>query len=164
VRTGSVAVGYVFPLRASVVVFYARFEYTLPAQYALSGRNNIAIVAGVDFGTLSGRVTLFDSARGRLGQAACEYPLHLRPHEPEFATQSHRGHMRYARAGRRCKVRAALSELSQVVFCAWNAERCGCASRECFAEVISHRAGSVTKLGDRVSLRYVRTGACLPEL
>jgi L-ribulokinase len=54
----------------------------------------MAIVAGVDFGTLSVRVTLFDSAKGRLGQAACEYPLHRRPHEPEFATQSHRDHMR----------------------------------------------------------------------
>ncbi len=49
----------------------------------------MAIVAGADFGTLSVRVTLLDSVRGRLGTAVAEYPLHRRRDEPDFATQSH---------------------------------------------------------------------------
>lgn len=47
------------------------------------------IVAGVDFGTLSTRVTLLDSERGRLGTASASYPLHRRREDPDFATQSH---------------------------------------------------------------------------
>lgn len=47
------------------------------------------IVAGVDFGTLSVRVTLFDSQKGRLGTASASYPLHRRKEYPDFATQSH---------------------------------------------------------------------------
>src|ERR1700758_2212190 len=53
----------------------------------------MAIVAGVDFGTLSVRVSLFDSTRGTLGSAQSEYPLHRRRENPEFATQSHADHM-----------------------------------------------------------------------
>jgi L-ribulokinase len=49
----------------------------------------MAIVAGVDFGTLSVRVTLLDSEHGRLATASCEYPLHRRRDDPDFATQSH---------------------------------------------------------------------------
>ncbi len=51
------------------------------------------IVAGVDFGTLSVRVTLLDSEHGRLGTASAEYPLLRRREEPEFATQRHTDHM-----------------------------------------------------------------------
>jgi L-ribulokinase len=51
------------------------------------------IVAGVDFGTLSVRVTLLDSARGRLGTASASYPLHRRREDPDFATQSHEDQM-----------------------------------------------------------------------
>ena len=51
------------------------------------------IVAGVDFGTLSTRVTLLDSERGRLGTAAATYPLHRRREDPDFATQSHTDQM-----------------------------------------------------------------------
>ncbi len=47
------------------------------------------IVAGVDFGTLSTRVTLLDSERGRLGTASAEYPLHRKREDPDYATQSH---------------------------------------------------------------------------
>ncbi len=47
------------------------------------------IVAGVDFGTLSVRVTLLDSERGRLGTASAEYALHRRRDDPDYATQSH---------------------------------------------------------------------------
>lgn len=54
----------------------------------------MAIVAGADFGTLSVRVTLLDSRRGRLGTASAEYPLHRRREDPDFATQSHDDQMR----------------------------------------------------------------------
>jgi len=47
------------------------------------------IVAGVDFGTLSVRVTLLDSERGRLGTASSAYPLERKREDPDFATQSH---------------------------------------------------------------------------
>ena len=49
----------------------------------------MAIVAGVDFGTLSVRVSIFDSERGRLATAAAEYPLHRKREDPDYATQSH---------------------------------------------------------------------------
>ena len=51
------------------------------------------IVAGVDFGTLSVRVSIFDSVKGRLGSAAAEYPLARKKDDPDYATQSHRDHM-----------------------------------------------------------------------
>jgi L-ribulokinase len=54
----------------------------------------MAIVAGVDFGTLSVRVSLVDSDRGLIESASSEYPLHRKRDDPEFATQSHDDHMR----------------------------------------------------------------------
>ena len=54
----------------------------------------MAIVAGVDFGTLSVRVSLVDSERGLLESAIAEYPLHRKREDPEYATQSHDDHMR----------------------------------------------------------------------
>jgi len=54
----------------------------------------MAIVAGVDFGTLSVRVSLVDSERGLIGSALSEYPLHRKREDPDFATQSHNDHMR----------------------------------------------------------------------
>ncbi len=53
----------------------------------------MAIVAGVDFGTLSVRVSIVDSRRGRLGSGVAEYPLHRRRDDPDYATQSHSDHM-----------------------------------------------------------------------
>jgi L-ribulokinase len=53
----------------------------------------VSIVAGVDFGTLSVRVSLFDSKRGRLGSATVDYPLHRTPSDPDHATQSHADHL-----------------------------------------------------------------------
>ncbi len=53
----------------------------------------MAVVAGVDFGTLSVRVSLVDSERGRLGSAVAEYPLLRRRDDPDFATQRHQDHM-----------------------------------------------------------------------
>ncbi len=49
----------------------------------------MTVVAGVDFGTLSVRVTLLDSSRGRLGTAVAEYPLKRNRQDPDQATQSH---------------------------------------------------------------------------
>ena len=54
----------------------------------------MAIVAGVDFGTLSVRVTIVDTERGRLGSGTAEYPLHRKKDDPDHATQSHDDHMR----------------------------------------------------------------------
>jgi L-ribulokinase len=54
----------------------------------------MAVVAGVDFGTLSVRVSLVDSERGLLDSAVAEYPLHRKREDPEYATQSHEDHMR----------------------------------------------------------------------
>jgi L-ribulokinase len=52
------------------------------------------VVAGVDFGTLSVRVSIFDSEKGGLGAAAAEYPLHRKKNDPDHATQSHEDHIR----------------------------------------------------------------------
>ena len=61
----------------------------------------MAIVAGVDFGTLSVRVSLVDSERGLLESAVAEYPLHRKGEDPEYATQSHDDHMRALAAATR---------------------------------------------------------------
>jgi L-ribulokinase len=53
----------------------------------------MTIVAGVDFGTLSVRVTLVDSLKGPIGTASASYPLHRRREDPDFATQSHADQM-----------------------------------------------------------------------
>ncbi len=54
----------------------------------------MSIVAGVDFGTLSVRVSIFDSAKGRLGAGTAEYALLRKKEDPDHATQSHADHMR----------------------------------------------------------------------
>ncbi len=53
----------------------------------------MTIVAGVDFGTLSVRVTLVDSKTGPIGTASANYPLHRRREDPNYATQSHADQM-----------------------------------------------------------------------
>ncbi len=47
------------------------------------------IVAGIDFGTLSVRVSIFDDQKGRLGSASAGYELIRNPQEPDHATQRH---------------------------------------------------------------------------
>ncbi|MBK9167594.1 MAG: ribulokinase [Bryobacterales bacterium] len=54
----------------------------------------MSIVAGVDFGTLSVRVSLVDHERGRLGSGTADYPLVRPKDDPDRATQSHTDHMR----------------------------------------------------------------------
>jgi L-ribulokinase len=53
----------------------------------------LRIVAGVDFGTLSTRVTLLDAERGPLGTASSTYKLKRRREDPDFATQAHADQM-----------------------------------------------------------------------
>jgi L-ribulokinase len=53
----------------------------------------MTVVAGVDFGTLSVRVTLVDSKKGPIGTASANYPLHRQREDPDYATQSHADHM-----------------------------------------------------------------------
>ncbi|HWB97391.1 MAG TPA: ribulokinase [Bryobacteraceae bacterium] len=58
----------------------------------MSGKPSV-VVAGVDFGTLSVRVSIFDSVRGRLGSATADYPLCRKKEDPDHATQRHADHM-----------------------------------------------------------------------
>ncbi len=80
----------------------------------------MSIVAGVDFGTLSVRVTLLDSAtdpsgkaRGRLATAVAEYPLKRSRQDPDQATQSHADQMSaLARATRDALTQAGIDGAS----------------------------------------------------
>jgi L-ribulokinase len=67
----------------------------------------MAVVAGVDFGTLSVRVTIVDSKRGVLGSAIATYPLHRKRSDPEYATQSHADHMRALASATRAALKKA---------------------------------------------------------
>jgi L-ribulokinase len=70
----------------------------------------MAIVAGVDFGTLSVRVSIVDSDRGLLATALAEYPLHRKREDPEHATQAHDDQMNaLARATREAVGKAGIS-------------------------------------------------------
>ena len=74
----------------------------------------MSIVAGVDFGTLSVRVSIVDSTRGILASAVAEYPLHRKREDPDYATQSHDDHMRALAEATRAAVRAAGVDGAQV--------------------------------------------------
>lgn len=67
----------------------------------------MAVVAGVDFGTLSVRVSIVDGERGMLASAVSEYPLHRKREDPEYATQSHDDHMRALAAATREAIKQA---------------------------------------------------------
>ncbi|MGO9084527.1 MAG: ribulokinase [Candidatus Sulfotelmatobacter sp.] len=67
----------------------------------------MAIVAGVDFGTLSVRVSIVDSERGLVASAVAEIPLHRKREDPDFATQSHEDHMRALAEATRQAVKSA---------------------------------------------------------
>jgi L-ribulokinase len=75
----------------------------------------MAVVAGVDFGTLSVRVSLVDSERGLLASAVAEYPLHRKREDPEYATQSHEDHMRALAAATRDVVRKSGIPTEQIL-------------------------------------------------
>jgi L-ribulokinase len=74
----------------------------------------MAIVAGVDFGTLNVRVSIVDSERGLLDSAVVEYPLHRKREDPEYATQSHENHMLALSGATREAVRKAGISSDQV--------------------------------------------------
>jgi L-ribulokinase len=67
----------------------------------------MAVVAGVDFGTLSVRVSLVDSEQGLIESASAEYPLHRKREDPEYATQSHDDHMRALASATRAVLRTS---------------------------------------------------------
>jgi L-ribulokinase len=67
----------------------------------------MAIVAGVDFGTLSVRVSIVDHRRGRLGSGVAEYPLCRTRQDPNHATQRHEDHMSALAAAARLALEAA---------------------------------------------------------
>jgi L-ribulokinase len=67
----------------------------------------MAIVAGVDFGTLSVRVSIVDSQQGRLGSGTGDYPLCRKKEDPDHATQSHADHMSALVAATRNALQAA---------------------------------------------------------
>src|SRR5947207_12102555 len=75
----------------------------------------MAVVAGVDFGTLSVRVSIVDSERGLLASANAEYPLHRKREDPEYATQSHEDHMRALAAATREVLRKAGVPADQIL-------------------------------------------------
>lgn len=54
----------------------------------------MSIVAGVDFGTASVRVSIIHSERGRLGSGSAQYPLLRSSDDADFATQRHADHCR----------------------------------------------------------------------
>ncbi|MGA3031968.1 MAG: ribulokinase [Terracidiphilus sp.] len=74
----------------------------------------MAIVAGVDFGTLSVRVTLVDSKKGPIGTASASYPLHRRREDPNYATQSHADQMAALAAATRDALKTTGVDGSQV--------------------------------------------------
>ena len=53
----------------------------------------MGVVAGVDFGTQSVRVSIVDSSRGVIGHGVSEFPVKRDRRDPDFATQSHESHM-----------------------------------------------------------------------
>ncbi len=52
------------------------------------------IVAGIDFGTLSVRVSLVDSDKGVLGSASAPYPVCRKREDPDHASQAHADHLK----------------------------------------------------------------------
>ncbi|MFN8580670.1 MAG: ribulokinase [Gemmatimonadaceae bacterium] len=53
----------------------------------------MTLVAGVDFGTESVRVSIVDHQAGVLGFGVAEYPVVRSAADPDYATQSHQSHM-----------------------------------------------------------------------
>jgi len=74
----------------------------------------MSLVAGIDFGTLSVRVSIFDRAKGRLGSGTASYPLHRPEGNPEHATQSHYDHMSALVSAMRKAIEAAQVDGQQI--------------------------------------------------
>ena len=71
----------------------ARSHHALSRLGRHEARLTMGIVAGVDFGTQSVRVSIVDSVRGVIGHGVSEYPVQRDRNDPDFATQSHDAHM-----------------------------------------------------------------------
>jgi L-ribulokinase len=67
----------------------------------------VSVVAGVDFGTLSVRVSLFSKAEGRLGSGIAEYPLNRSAQDPNYATQGHQAQMSALEQATRAALKAS---------------------------------------------------------
>ena len=93
----------------------------------------MTIVAGVDFGTLSVRVTLVDSQKGPIGTASAEYPLHRRREDPNYATQAHADQM------------AALAEATRAAL-----KSTGVDGAQVAAIALDTTGSSVVPVGDRL--------------
>jgi len=74
----------------------------------------MAIVAGVDFGTQSVRVSIFSSEQGRIGAASAEYAVKRRREDPDHATQSHADHMQALAQATQAALKAAGADGSKV--------------------------------------------------
>ena len=74
----------------------------------------MSVVAGVDFGTLSVRVSIFDKQRGKLGMGVAEYELHTSATDPQLKTQSHDDQMRALVEAMREAVRASGIDGSEI--------------------------------------------------
>lgn len=75
----------------------------------------MAVVAGVDFGTLSVRVSMVDSQQGALGCAVADYPLEPKKSDPDHATQKHHDHMDALVRAMRSALRESAVDGSQVL-------------------------------------------------
>ncbi len=93
----------------------------------------MTVVAGVDFGTLSVRVTLVDSQKGPVGTASASYPLHRRRDDPDHATQSHTDQM------------AALAEATRAVL-----EQTGSSGDAVAAIALDTTGSSVIPVGENL--------------
>ncbi len=67
----------------------------------------MSIVAGIDFGTLSVRVSLFSKTEGRLGSGVADYPLNRSAKDPDLATQSHPAQMQALETAMRVALKAS---------------------------------------------------------
>lgn len=70
----------------------------------------MTIVAGVDFGTQSVRVSLVDHAAGVIGAGVGEYPVNRDPTDSDLASQSHTAHMEALTAAMRAALGSAKVE------------------------------------------------------
>jgi L-ribulokinase len=66
----------------------------------------MSIVAGIDFGTASVRVSIVHGRRGRLGSATAGYPVLRNPADPDYAGQLDADHLRALEAAMRAALAA----------------------------------------------------------
>jgi len=74
----------------------------------------MTLVAGVDFGTQSVRVSILDHAKGLVGFGVAEYPVGRDASDPDLATQSHEQHMRALTDAMRLALREAAVDGSTI--------------------------------------------------